>query len=104
MYLALYTLLIILLTVHTIADCKKIKSNREVMKLDNQIIKGNEELRNKLDERNKLLKESQNLQEKTVKNLEELKVKISLDYDKLPKEAVKRINEQNNSSNIKVNF
>lgn len=104
MYLSLYILLIILLTVHTIADYKKIKSNKEVVKADREVCEAQKELSNKLDERNRILKESQNLQEKAVNNLEELKVKVSLDYDKLSKEVVKRINEQNKNSDIKINI
>ena len=58
MYLTLYTLLIILLTVNTIADYKKIKSNKEVIKADNSVYKTQQELKSQLNEKNKILKES----------------------------------------------
>lgn len=100
MYLALYTLLIISLTANTITDYIKIKSNKEVIKADREVYEAQKELSNKLDERNKILKESQNLQEKAVNTLEELKVKVSLDYDKLSKEVIRKINKENIIINI----
>ena len=56
MYLALYTLWIILITINTITDFIKIKSNKEVIKADNKVYKAQQELKSQLNEKNKILK------------------------------------------------
>lgn len=111
MYLILYTLLIILLTVHTIADYKKIKSNKEVVKLDNEIIIAHKELKERLDKRIELEKKRLEIERKyneevvkVSKNFENLKTNLSVDYEHIAKEVIKRINEQQrNKENIIIN-
>ena len=93
MYLTLYTLLIILLTVNAIADYKKIKSNKEVIKADNRVYKTQQELKSQLNEKNKILKESKEEIIKMKEYYKELKDNLSINYDHLTGEVVKRINE-----------
>jgi hypothetical protein len=96
MYLALYTLLIILLTINTITDYIKIKSNKEVIKADIEVYEAQKELSNKLDEKNKILKESKEEIIKVKEHFKELKENLSINYDYLTEEVIKRINENSN--------
>ncbi|MGL4108325.1 hypothetical protein [Clostridium sp. LP20] len=96
MQLIINTILILVLIANIIMDIKKIKSNKE--------------LSSKLDERNKLLKESVANEEKVYKeyvktreHFEELKSNTSLDYDHLTEEVIERINKlQRSNGNIKL--
>lgn len=96
MYLALYTLLIILLTVNTIADYKRIKSNKKVIEADNKVYRAQKELKMNLEEKNKILKESQEEIIKVKEHFKELKENLSINYDHLTEEVIKRINENSN--------
>lgn len=104
MYLAMYTLLIILLTVNTITDYKKIKSNKKVIEADNKICMVQKELKVQLEERNKTIKESQEEIIKVKEHFKELKDNLSINYDHLAEEVKKRINENSKKEEIILNI
>ena len=104
MHLAMYTLLIILLTVNTITDYKRIKSNKKVIEADNKICMAQKELKVQLEERNKTLKESQEEIIKVKEHFKELKENLSINYDHLAEEVKKRINENSKKEEIIVNI
>ena len=104
MYLTLYTLLIILLIVHTIADYNKIRSNKKVIKADNKVYEAQQELKSQLNEKNKILRESKEEIIKMKENHKELKDTLSINYDHLAEEVIKRINENNKNQEIVLNI
>lgn len=104
MYLALYTLLIILLTVNTIADYKRIKSNKKVIEADNKVYRAQKELKMNLEEKNKILKESQEEIIKVKEHFKELKDNLSINYDHLTEEVIKRINQTVENKGIILNI
>ena len=104
MYLALYTLWIILITINTITDFIKIKSNKEVIKADNKVYKAQQELKSQLNEKNKILKESQEEIVKMKEYHKELKDNLSINYDHLADEVIKRLNKNGNSKEIIINI
>lgn len=104
MYLALYTLLIILLTVNTIADYKRIKSNKKVIEADNKVYIAQKELKMNLEEKNKILKESQEEIIKVKEHFKELKDNLSINYDHLTEEVIKRINQTVENKGIILNI
>jgi uncharacterized protein YfcZ (UPF0381/DUF406 family) len=79
-----------------VIDIKKIKSNKEVIKEDNKVYMAQQELKSKLEERNKTLKESQEEIIKVKEHFKELKENLSINYDHLTEEVIKRINENSN--------
>lgn len=104
MYLALYTLLIILLTVNTIADYKRIKSNKKVIEADNKVYRAQKELKMNLEEKNKILKESQEEIIKVKEHFKGLKDNLSINYDHLTEEVIKRINQTVDNKEIILNI
>ncbi|GEM_PF-3560641 len=101
MYLILYTLLIILLTIHTIADYKKVKSNKEVIELNNKVYIAQKELSNKVDKQLELEKKRLELTRgvnEEIKiisdNWEVMKLNLTLDNEMIAKEVIKIINKK----------
>ncbi|MFR5644234.1 MAG: hypothetical protein ACLTK7_13795 [Clostridium paraputrificum] len=88
------SILILTLISYMGVEIKKIKSNKEIIKKDNEILTSYEELKDKLDLRNKTDKETYETIERVRENFEILKDNLTLDYDRLTEEVVKRINEK----------
>lgn len=88
------SILILTLISYMGVEIKKIKSNKEVIEKDNEILTSYEELKDKLDLRNKTNKETYEKVEEVSKNFEILKDNLTLDYDHLTDEVIKRINEK----------
>ncbi len=99
MSLIIKVVLISILIINIITDIKKIKSNKEVVKSYNKTYESQQELKRKIEERNKILKESQDETIKMNKYYKQLKDNILVDYDYLTEEVVKRINENSNNQN-----
>lgn len=99
MSLIIKLVLISILIINIITDIKKIKSNKEVVKFYNKTYESQQELKSKIEERNKILKESQDEIIKMNKYYKQLKDNILVDYDYLTEEVVKRINENSNNQN-----
>ena len=99
MSLIIKLVLISILIINIITDIKKIKSNKEVVKSYNKTYEFQQELKSKIEERNKILKESQDEIIKMNKYYKQLKDNILVDYDYLTEEVVKRINENSNNQN-----
>lgn len=95
MSLIVELVLIPVLIINMISDIKRIKSNKEVVKSYNKTYEAQQELKSKIEERNKILKESQDEIIKMNKYYEQLKDNLVIDYDYLTEEVVKRINENN---------
>lgn len=95
MSLIVELVLIPVLIINMISDIKRIKSNKEVVKSYNKTYEAQQELKSKIEERNKILKESQDEIIKMNKYYEQLKDNLLIDYDYLTEEVVKRINENN---------
>ena len=95
MSLIVELVLISVLIINIISDIKRIKSNKEVVKSYNKTYEAQQELKNKIEERNKILKESQDEIIKMNKYYNQLKDNLVIDYDYLTEEVVKRINENN---------
>lgn len=105
MQLIINTILIVVLITKIIIDIKKIKSNKEVIESDNKVFTAQKELSNKLDERNKILKESYEECAEARKHFEELKKNVTLDYDHLTEEVIERINKlQRSNGSITINI
>lgn len=96
MSLIINSILILVLVNSMVIDIKKIKSNKEVIKEDNKVYMAQQELKSKLEERNKTLKESQEEIVKVKEHFKELKENLSINYDHLTEEVIKRINENSN--------
>lgn len=96
MSLIINSILILVLVNSMVIDIKKIKSNKEVIKEDNKVYMAQQELKSKLEERNKMLKESQEEIIKVKEHFKELKENLSINYDHLTEEVIKRINENSN--------
>lgn len=96
MSLIINSILILVLVNSMVIDIKKIKSNKEVIKEDNKVYMAQQELKSKLEERNKTLKESQEEIIKVKEHFKELKENLSINYDHLTEEVIKRINENSN--------
>lgn len=96
MSLIINSILILVLVNSMVIDIKKIKSNKEVIKEDNKVYMAQQELKSKLEERNKTLKESQEEIIKVKEHFKELKENLSMNYDHLTEEVIKRINENSN--------
>ena len=94
MSLIINSILTIILIINIITDIKKIKSNKDVLKADNKIYEAYQELKNKFEERNKTLKESQEEIIKIKGYYEEIKDNLSIDYEYLTEEVIKRINAE----------
>lgn len=88
------SILILTLISYMGVEIKKIKSNKEIIKKDNEILTSYEELKDKLDLRNKTDKETYETIERVRENFEILKDNLTLDYDRLTEEVIKRINEK----------
>lgn len=86
--------LIVMLIKSMDVNIKRIKSNNEVIKKDNEILQAQKELKEKLTERNEIARKTQDEITKVKENCEELKLNVSLDYDHLTEEVIKRINEK----------
>lgn len=99
MSLIIKLVLISILIINIITDIKKIKSNKEVVKSYNKTYESQQELKSKIEERNKILKESQDEIIKMNKYYKQLKDNILVDYDYLTEEVVKIINENSNNQN-----
>lgn len=74
-------------------DINRIQTNREVKE-------SNEKLYEIIKERNKQVNYQSELIDKIKKNLGELNQSLSIDYDKLTEEVIKRINRENREENI----
>lgn len=96
MSLIINSILILVLVNSMVIDIKKIKSNKEVIEEDNKVYMAQQELKSKLEERNKTLKESQEEIIKVKEHFKELKENLSINYDHLTEEVIKRINENSN--------
>lgn len=96
MSLIINSILILVLVNSMVIDIKKIKSNKEVIKEDNKVYMAQQELKSKLEERNKTLKESQEEIIKVKEHFKELKENLSINYDHLTEEVIKKINENSN--------
>lgn len=94
MSLIINSVLTLTLIISIITEVKKIKSNKEVLKAYNKICENHQELKNKLEERNKINKESQEEIIKLKEYYKELKNNLSIDYDYLTEEVIKRINSE----------
>ena len=99
MSLIIKVVLISILIINIITDIRKIKSNKEVVKSYNKTYESQQELKRKIEERNKILKESQDETIKMNKYYKQLKDNILVDYDYLTEEVVKKINENSNNQN-----
>ena len=95
MSLIIELVLIPVLIINMISDIKRIKSNKEVVKSYDKTYEAQQELKSKIEERNKILKESQGEIIKMNKYYEQLKDNLVINYDYLTEEVVKRINENN---------
>ncbi len=73
-------------------DVNRIQTNREVKE-------SNEKLYEIIKERNKQVNCQNELIDKIKKNLGELNQSLSIDYDKLTEEVIKRINRENREEN-----
>ena len=73
-------------------DVNRIQTNREVKE-------SNEKLYEIIKERNKQVNYQSELIDKIKKNLGELNQSLSIDYDKLTEEVIKRINRENREEN-----
>jgi len=87
-------ILLFALIINTISDIVKIKSNKEVIKADNKVYEAQQGLKIQLDERNKILKDSQKV----------LKESLSIDYEQLTEEVIKRINKKTKRKEIILNI
>lgn len=87
-------ILLFALIINIISDILKIKSDKEVVKSDNKVYEAQQELKVQLDEKNKILKEYH----------KELKDNISINYDHLAEEVIKRINENSKNKEIILNI
>ena len=94
MSLVISIVVIILLSISMVIDVKRIKSNKEIIKKDNEILTAQKELKDKLDLKNKIAKETQDDITKMKEYHKELKDNLALDYDHLTEEVIKRINEK----------
>ena len=94
MSLIISIVVIILLSISMVIDVKRIKSNKEIIKKDNEILTAQKELKDKLDLKNKIAKETQDDITKMKEYHKELKDNLALDYDHLTEEVIKRINEK----------
>lgn len=94
MSLIISIIVIILLSISMVIDVKRIKSNKEIIKKDNEILTAQKELKDKLDLKNKIAKETQDDITKMKEYHKELKDNLALDYDHLTEEVIKRINEK----------
>ena len=97
-------LLLFVLIINTISDIVKIKSNKEVLKADNKVYEAQQELKIQLNEKNKILKESKDEIIKMKENHKELKENLSINYDHLAEEVIKRINENSKNQEIILNI
>ena len=111
MYLILYTLLIMLLTSHTIVDFKKIKSNKEVIESNNKVYMAQKELSNKLEEQLEVEKKRLELtleSNEEIKimsgNFEVMKYNLTLDNELIAEEVIKSINKKQKMQSISLNF
>lgn len=87
-----------------VIDVKRIKSNKEVVKADNKVYMAQQELKIQLDEKNKILKESKEEIIKMKEYYRELKGNLSINYDHLAEEVIKRINENGKNKEIILNI
>lgn len=98
------SILILTLISYMGVEIKKIKSNKEIIKKDNEILTAQKELKDKLDLKNKIAEETQDDITKMKEYHKELKDNLALDYDHLTEEVIKRINEkQKLNTNIFIN-
>lgn len=97
--------IIIILIVNTVGEYKKIKSNEEIARLNNEILKRQKELKERLDKKIELAKRFNCEIEVCRTDLDVLKNNLSIDYDHLTEEIIKRISEQQkNRGKIRINI
>lgn len=100
MNLIINSILTLTLIIDIITNIKKIKSNKEVVKVSNKVYLDQEEVKKLLEERNKIIKE----QNKEVINVKEhfkdIKENLSIDYEHITEEVLKRIYENSKSQKI----
>ena len=97
-------ILVFVLIINIIIDILKIKSNTEVVKTNNKVYEAQQGLKIQINEKNKILKESKEEIIKMKENHKELKDNLSINYDHLAKEIIKRINENNKNQEIILNI
>lgn len=100
MNLIINSILTLTLIINIITNIKKIKFNKEVVKVSNKVYLDQEEVKKLLEERNKIIKE----QNKEVINIKEhfkdIKENLSIDYEHITEEVLKRIYENSKSQKI----
>ena len=74
---------------------KLIDSNKKVIEADKKLREGYEAVKYKLEERNKILKGQNEEIDKIKRHFEKLNQNLSIDYDKLTEEVIKRIDREN---------
>ena len=94
MSLIISIVIMISVTISTIMDVKRIKSNKELMKKYDEALVSRKKLCDKLDSKSKLDKETYEKIESVRENFGILKDNLTLDYDHLTEEVIKRINEK----------
>lgn len=94
MSLTISIIVIILVSISMVIDVKRIKSNKELIKKYDEVLVSRKKLCDKLDSKSKLDKETYETIERVRENFEILKDNLTLDYDHLTEEVIKRINEK----------
>lgn len=94
MSLTISIIVIILVSISMVIDVKRIKSNKELIKKYDEVLVSRKKLCDKLDSKSKLDKETYETIESVRENFEILKDNLTLDYDHLTEEVIKRINEK----------
>lgn len=92
MSLIISLIAITVIAISIVIDIKKIKSNKELIKKYNEVLTSHKGLGDKLDSKKEIDKEIYEQIKKTRKNFEILKDNLSIDYDHLTEEVIKKIN------------
>ena len=102
MYIKISLILIGLIVVSIVIDIIRIRSNKRVIEGNDKIIEAQQELKAKINDRNEILKKTREEVIKMKKHHKELKDNLSIDYDHLAEEVVKRINENNKDITLTI--
>lgn len=110
MSLILQIITVVLLGIYISVEVERIKTNKELIAINKKVIEGDkkvcevyEETKCKLEEKNKILKKQNEEIDKIKKYFEDINQNLSIDYNKLTEEVIKRINKERNSD-ININI
>lgn len=94
MRLIISIIVISLVLISMVMDVKRIKSNKELIKKYDELLVSYEKVYNALNSKKELDIKTNEEFEKVNKNFEILKDKLTIDYELLTEEVIKRINEK----------